>query len=347
MAEKILKSIKFPGLEDTYVVPSLPQDIVNSVNGKIGEVQLTGEDITVYIEELDSNLSTQEYSQAVFTGFVETLGRVNANEETLNEHSGEISTLKEETNTLKEDVNTLKEDVNTLEENISEATNAFVEDINSTLSSFNLSFLANSANALTWDGFLEDRENAVIQSLSSKRVCCVKISDLTQQEFIDLTTGSVSTISMIAFFEINGEFIPQMHTQQITEINNLTLNEQMEDNLFYCNSSLFSPEFYYSTVVLCTGENSFNLTPGIYFSMFQHAEGMNPDADMWNTVSYVTSISFNKMYQDYSYSDIVRTRHLNKAINALPTIHSGTEDPRLMEDFGKDGDIYIMYSEEE
>lgn len=31
----------------------------------------------------------------------------------------------------------------------------------------------------------------------------------------------------------------------------------------------------------------------------------------------------------------------------IPTIHFGTEDPRLMEDFGKDGDIYIMYSEEE
>lgn len=33
-------------------------------------------------------------------------------------------------------------------------------------------------------------------------------------------------------------------------------------------------------------------------------------------------------------------------VSQLPSIYSGTEDPRLMEDFGKNGDIYIMYSEE-
>lgn len=33
-------------------------------------------------------------------------------------------------------------------------------------------------------------------------------------------------------------------------------------------------------------------------------------------------------------------------ITLLPYVYSGTEDPRDMEDFGKDGDIYIMYAEE-
>lgn len=43
MAEKILKSIKFPGLEDTYVVPEA--DITLTVKGVPAEAKATGEAI--------------------------------------------------------------------------------------------------------------------------------------------------------------------------------------------------------------------------------------------------------------------------------------------------------------